>query len=251
MDRRGHGASVDSADYALEKEAQDVAAVVDSRPGPVFVLGHSYGGVAALESTFFTKRIDKLLLYEPPLQDRIDLTVVDHIEALLRGGEREEAVRAFLREVVRVSPAEVDAMPSRPSWGTFVAAIGSQPRELRALAQYRFDAARMATVRMPTLLITGADTASPYLKEARQLGGLPAQRDPGGAQGATTQRDGHGPSAVGRGGHQLLGPHRHPTRTLVKRQPPNNRMTLTRSAPPTDYRGPCRLSACWADRRAE
>ena len=60
MDRRGHGASVDSADYALEKEAQDVAAVVESRPDTVFVLGHSYGGVAALESTFLTSRIGRL-----------------------------------------------------------------------------------------------------------------------------------------------------------------------------------------------
>jgi Alpha/beta hydrolase family len=49
MDRRGHGLSGDSPDYSLQKEAEDVASVVDSRPGAVFVLGHSYGGVAALE----------------------------------------------------------------------------------------------------------------------------------------------------------------------------------------------------------
>jgi len=44
MDRRGHGASGDSLDYSLQKEAEDVAAVVNARPGTVFVLGHSYGG---------------------------------------------------------------------------------------------------------------------------------------------------------------------------------------------------------------
>ena len=44
MDRRGHGASGDSPDYSLQKEAEDVAAVVDSRQGPVAVLGHSFGG---------------------------------------------------------------------------------------------------------------------------------------------------------------------------------------------------------------
>lgn len=41
MDRRGHGASGDSSDYTLQKEAEDVAAVVNSRGGPVFVLGYS------------------------------------------------------------------------------------------------------------------------------------------------------------------------------------------------------------------
>jgi pimeloyl-ACP methyl ester carboxylesterase len=50
MDRRGRGGSGDSPDYALRKEAEDIAAVVDSRPGAVFVLGHSYGGVCALEA---------------------------------------------------------------------------------------------------------------------------------------------------------------------------------------------------------
>jgi pimeloyl-ACP methyl ester carboxylesterase len=69
MDRRGHGASGDSPNYNLEKEAQDVAAVVESRPSPVFVMGHSYGGVAALEAAFLTHKIAKLVLYEPPLQE--------------------------------------------------------------------------------------------------------------------------------------------------------------------------------------
>jgi len=91
MDRRGHGASGDSPDYALQKEAEDVAAVVNSRPGTVFVLGHSYGGVCALEATFLTERISKLILYEPPLQDRIDLTVVDRIERMIQDGAREQA----------------------------------------------------------------------------------------------------------------------------------------------------------------
>jgi pimeloyl-ACP methyl ester carboxylesterase len=40
-DRRGRGASGDSAEYSLAKEAEDVAAVVNSRVGPVFVFGHS------------------------------------------------------------------------------------------------------------------------------------------------------------------------------------------------------------------
>ena len=166
MDRRGHGASGDSPDYTLEKEAEDVAAVVNSRPGTVFVLGHSYGGVCALEATFLTERISKLILYEPPLQDRIDLGVVDRIERMIQDGDREQAVVTFLREVVKLSPSEVAAMRSRPSWPGFVATVDSHPRQMRALAAYRFDARRMGTVRMPTLLVTGSDTASPQLRQA-------------------------------------------------------------------------------------
>jgi len=166
MDRRGHGASGDSPEYVLQKEAEDIAAVVNSRPGTVFVLGHSYGGVCALEATFLTERISKLVLYEPPLQDRIDLAVVERIEAMIQDGKREQAVVTFLREVVKLSPGEVAAMRSRPSWPGLVATVDSHPRQMRALAAYRFDAKRMRTVRIPTLLLTGSDTASPQLKQA-------------------------------------------------------------------------------------
>jgi pimeloyl-ACP methyl ester carboxylesterase len=161
MDRRGHGASGDSPDYSLKKEAEDIAAVVDSRPGTVFLLGHSYGGLGALEATFLTRRISKLLLYEPPLQDSIDLALIGRIEEMIRSGKREQAVETFLGEVVRVSPTELDAMRSRPAWRRLVDSIDSHPRQMRALGAYRFDAKRISTVSMPTLLIRGSETTIP------------------------------------------------------------------------------------------
>lgn len=168
MDRRGHGASGDSTEYALQKEAEDVAAVVDSRPDAVFVLGHSYGGVAALEATFLTARIAKLILYEPPVQDPVErnLAVAEKIERLIQAGEREQAVVTFQAEIGGQSPSEIAAMKTRPSWPALVATIDSQPRQIRALATYRFDAARMSAVTMPTLLLIGEKTTSPYFKRA-------------------------------------------------------------------------------------
>jgi pimeloyl-ACP methyl ester carboxylesterase len=64
MDRRGHGKSGDGRDYSFQREAEDVASVVNSRRGPVYLLGHSIGAVAALEATFLTKNVAKLILYE-------------------------------------------------------------------------------------------------------------------------------------------------------------------------------------------
>jgi pimeloyl-ACP methyl ester carboxylesterase len=168
MDRRGHGLSADSADYSLQKEAEDVAAVVNSRPGSVFVLGHSYGGVSALEATFLTNRISKLILYEPPVQDPVDrnLAVAGKMERLIKDGAREQALVTFETEVVGLSPGEVAAMKSRPAWPELVTSIDLQLRQMYALAAYRFDASRMRGVRQPTLLLIGGDTTSPYLKQA-------------------------------------------------------------------------------------
>jgi pimeloyl-ACP methyl ester carboxylesterase len=166
MDRRGHGESHDSAPYTMQKEFEDVVAVVNSRPGPVFVLGHSYGGVCALEAALLTDKISKLILYEPPLQELDHTAVADEMERMIRLGKREEALVAFLQQIVMISPSEVAAMKARPSWPGRVADIDSQIREIRALSGYRFDPRRVRKLNTPTLLLAGSRTASPQLKKA-------------------------------------------------------------------------------------
>jgi pimeloyl-ACP methyl ester carboxylesterase len=166
MDRRGHGASGDSPDYSLQKEAEDVAAVVDSLSGSVFVLGHSFGGVAALEAAFLTNRISKLVLYEAPLREGDHTAIHERMERLIAAGKRDEALETFFREIVQISPAEIAAMKARPSWPALLASIGTTIRQDRALGTYRFDAARMRTLAVPTLLLAGSKTAAPQLKLA-------------------------------------------------------------------------------------
>ena len=167
MDRRGHGESGDNpGDYGLHKEAEDVAAVVDAQAGPVFVLGHSYGGVAALEAAFLTRNIARLVLYEPPVMDRTGPETIAGIEDLVRRGRRADAVALFLRDVVKLSPGEIESMKTRPAWKAQVAGIDAHPRQMRALAAYRYDPERVATIAVPTLLLVGGNTRSPQLKAA-------------------------------------------------------------------------------------
>jgi pimeloyl-ACP methyl ester carboxylesterase len=187
MDRRGHGESEAGSNYSLGKEFEDVAAVVSvlsrsglgqqdgapayarataPRPGPVFVLGHSLGGVCALEAAFLTNKISKLVLYEPPLQDLDHTAVADRMEKMIAAGDREQALLMFLREIVMISPDEIAAMKRQPAWPSRVSGIDIQIREIRAMSKYRFDAKRMRTLAVPTLLLTGSKTASPQLKQA-------------------------------------------------------------------------------------
>lgn len=168
MDRRGRGASGDSPEYHLLKEAEDVAAVVNSRLGPVFVFGHSYGGLAALEATFLTGRIARLMLYEPPLHEPVghNLAVATRLDEMVRKGELEQALITFQTEIVKQSPEEIARMKARPTWPSLVASIAVHPRQMRALSAYQFDARRMKSVTMPTLLLIGEATASPYARQS-------------------------------------------------------------------------------------
>ena len=66
MVRRGRGESDDAgADYSLEREVEDVVALIDSTDGPVSLLGHSHGAILVLEAALRrTDRVRRLVLYE-------------------------------------------------------------------------------------------------------------------------------------------------------------------------------------------
>ena len=65
-----------------------------------------------------------------------------------------------------ISPGELARMKAQPSWPHRVPDVGKQIREIRALDAYHFDAKRVRGLKIPTLLLTGSQTASPDLKRA-------------------------------------------------------------------------------------
>jgi hypothetical protein len=88
------------------------------------------------------------------------------MEKKIQEGDREQALLIFLQEIVLISPSAIIAMKGRPSWPGLLASIESSIRQARALAAYRFDPTRMKTMNVPTLLLTGSETASRQLKKA-------------------------------------------------------------------------------------
>ncbi len=102
IDRRGRGGSGDANDYALEREFEDVVAVVEWAGEGVNVLGHSYGGICALEAAFLTDRIRKLVLYEPPMGF---LASPPHVVESFRHCSKRGGVTSCWRSSCRRSPA--------------------------------------------------------------------------------------------------------------------------------------------------
>lgn len=166
MDRRGRGLSGDREPYALEREYEDVAAVVDSIGGPVDLLGHSYGAVIALEATLLASNVRRLVLYEPSVPTGSPLYpegMRERLEAMLERGEREGALVTFFREVVGLSEAEVEMARGNPMW---LAAAHTVPREF-ADADYVLDPARFKHMTTPVLLLAGSESP-PVLNAATE-----------------------------------------------------------------------------------
>jgi pimeloyl-ACP methyl ester carboxylesterase len=166
MDRRAHGASGDSSAYSLEREVEDVIAAANAQPGPVFVLGHSFGGVCALEAAFRTQKIAKLVLYEAPVRVGDHAAILARMDAMIRNGDREGALTTFMREIVQISASEVQEMKSRPSWAALLSTVETSIRQDRALSQARFDPVRASKLMVPTLLLAGSKSSSPELKDS-------------------------------------------------------------------------------------
>jgi pimeloyl-ACP methyl ester carboxylesterase len=165
VDRRGRGGSGDAPRYAIEREFEDISAVVDGIGEPVLLLGHSYGAVCALEASLRTRNLRRLVLYEPPIRTTGPLFPrgsVERLQALLDAGEPDGVVATFFREVVGAPEEEIRLLRSLPNWPARVAAAHTVSREMRINEDYRFEPARFSNMRVPTLLLLGGSSPAMF-----------------------------------------------------------------------------------------
>jgi pimeloyl-ACP methyl ester carboxylesterase len=158
LDRRGRGESGDRAEYAIEREFEDVAAVVDSINDPASLFGHSYGATVALGAALVARSLHRLILYEPaPGFSVVPTEEVERIEDLVARKERDEAVAHAFR-VFGLTPEEIEQIRASATWSARVAAAHTVAREIRAEEAYRVDPERFGDLATPALLLLGEES---------------------------------------------------------------------------------------------
>lgn len=163
MDRRGFGASGDGAVYAIERDFEDVAAVVEAvasrTGGPVALWGHSYGANCVMGGAALTNdNVHHLVLYEPSLGLTYPPGSIDAIEDAVAAGDKEAAIVAVLVGILQMTEEEVDAMRSTPLWSARVAAAPTVPRECRVEDAWVYEPGQFDAISAPTLLLTGSES---------------------------------------------------------------------------------------------
>jgi pimeloyl-ACP methyl ester carboxylesterase len=170
IDRRGRGRSGDADTYAIEREYEDVVAVVRLAGEAVNVLGHSYGGMCALEAALLTDRIGKLVLYEPPMGFlKSPPHVVDRLQTLLAQDARDELLGYFMQQVAGLPEDQIELMRSLPAWQARLDTVETIPREERASREYVFDPARFRDLDVPALYLQGGDSSEPFNEAGQAL----------------------------------------------------------------------------------
>jgi pimeloyl-ACP methyl ester carboxylesterase len=160
-DRRGRGDSGDTGPYAVEREVEDLAAIVAAAGGSARVYGMSSGGILALRAEAAGVPMVRLALYEPPLPALAPPSPARYVERLTTAvaeGRRDEALRLFMVDVVGM-PAELAAGASRVP-------------DLRAVAHtLPYDTAVTAegpvpvSPKVPTLTLAGSESP-PWMRDA-------------------------------------------------------------------------------------
>jgi pimeloyl-ACP methyl ester carboxylesterase len=182
-DRRGHGESGNSEPYAVEREIEDLDAVVEAAGGPALVYGTSGCGVLALYAAAagLAPKIRKLAIWEPPYvvddsRPPVPPDYGERLATLLAEGRRGDMVELFMTGAVGLPHEFVAQMRQAPWWPAQEALADTLVNEATLMGDFSLPRARLAGVAVPTLVIDGGTT--PWLSHAAQAvaGALPDAR---------------------------------------------------------------------------
>ncbi len=163
-DRRGRGESGDTAPYAVEREIEDLDALIIEAGGSAFAFGHSSGAVLALEAArLLPSKITKLALYEPPFniddsRPPLPQDAAAQLTRLVSSGRRGEAVEYFMTQLGL--PAEMIAqMRHSPMWPGQEAVAHTLAYDVTIMGDTQrgdpLPRGKWAAVTVPTLVMDG------------------------------------------------------------------------------------------------
>jgi pimeloyl-ACP methyl ester carboxylesterase len=162
FDRRGRGESGDTRPYAVDREIDDIEALIDRAGGPAFLYGHSSGGPLAMRAAVRLGRaVSKIALYEAPYNNDPGAQepwsqYLGQLATALAEGRRGDAVALFMR-FVGMPAEQVDGMRRAPSWPGLEAAAPTLAYDHAAImGPSRSVPAKLAArVSVPALVMAG------------------------------------------------------------------------------------------------
>ena len=182
-DRRGRGDSGDTPPYAIEREVEDIAAVLEVAGGSAHLYGSSSGGGLAMHAAAAGLPVVKLALWEPPynVNGRPDLPddTASVYRELVAAGRRGDAAEYFMAKVVGMPPEFVAGARQQPWWAQQEAIAHTLAYDAEIMGDYTLPEAVARAVKVPTLVIDGgasfgflgetADAVAGLIPGARRL----------------------------------------------------------------------------------
>jgi pimeloyl-ACP methyl ester carboxylesterase len=173
-DRRGRGESGDTAPYAIEREIEDLAALITEAGGSSSVFGYSSGAILSLKAKAAGLALTRLALYDPPFllddgfpQRAQEISV--RLTELISSGRRGDAVELFQREIVGIPPEIVAQMRHAPFRPELEHIAPTLVYEATLLGDMPVLAQQLPSITVPTLVISGGNNQERMRSAAQTL----------------------------------------------------------------------------------
>ncbi|HEU4541201.1 MAG TPA: alpha/beta hydrolase [Jiangellaceae bacterium] len=181
FDRRGRGDSGDTLPYAVEREVEDIGALLDAAGGSASVLGFSSGAVLAADAAASGLPIDRLIMWEPPFSidpdgPRRAAEYSEHLVEMLAADRRDDALAHFMKQVGL--PEEMIAgIRQSPYWQVGLGLAHTLAYDALIMGDSTIPAERFGGINAPTLVLAGSESPG-FLRQAaeRTAAAIPGAR---------------------------------------------------------------------------
>lgn len=168
-DRRGRGESGDTAPYSVEREVEDLAALIDVVGGEAALYGISSGGALVLEAAARGLPVRRVAVYETPFaldaagaKERAEYTA--NLTEALAQGRRGDAVALFLR-LTGLAEEMIEGARQSPMWAAMEAIAPTLAYDDAVMGDGLLPRDRLASLDVPVLAVAGGESPD-WLQQA-------------------------------------------------------------------------------------
>ncbi|MFE2752676.1 alpha/beta fold hydrolase [Actinosynnema sp. NPDC059335] len=174
-DRRGRGESGNATSYDVEREVEDIAALIEHAGGSAHLFGMSSGGTLVAEAAHRGVAAERIAIYESPMivddtREPMADDLPDRVRRALAEGRRGDAVKLFMRYVGTPGPV-IALLRVMPPWRKLKAVAHTLPHDFALVAEFQRGtppaADRWAGAEAPALVIAGGKSPE-YLRNAQR-----------------------------------------------------------------------------------
>jgi pimeloyl-ACP methyl ester carboxylesterase len=179
-DRRGRGESSDTPPYAVEREVEDIDALVREMGGSALLYGISSGASLTLEAVRQGVPASRLALYEAPMvvdssRKPLPADYVGRMQDLVSCDRRADAVRLLMGPGVGLPDPMVRMMWLMPGWSKLKSLAHTLPYDTAIVADDQYgrplDATRWRNLNLPVLVVAGTKSPAWMQNGMRALAG--------------------------------------------------------------------------------
>ncbi len=170
-DRRARGDSGDTKPYSIDREIDDMEAVIGVAGGSAFVFSISSGAILAITAVASGRlNVPKLAIYEPPFltgnpKHRPPVDQFGHLTHLIAKDHRSEAVKYYMTKVIGMPAIVPFIMQFLPMWSQMKRNAPSLPYDSAVFGDGRLPEQLLASITVPTL-VAGGDKSQELLQNA-------------------------------------------------------------------------------------